>query len=140
MTPLSLFTCWALLATFALVRHYPQDTGRLLLGAGRTDTMTTTTRPEDMLQAAFMDLTTGEAIFPEQQDSIANVVADAIVDVKRLRARCERLESALRTADEGMAEVHASPMIDGSDLPRILSHARGVVRAALSREAGKEAK
>lgn len=59
-------------------------------------------------------------------------LTDVLYDrAKAAEAEVERLKSALKVADEGMAEVHASPLIDGSDLPRILAHARGVVRRAL---------
>jgi len=89
-----------------------------------------------VLAAAFL-----AAMTPNQ---IAHIAVHAQSTVQRLQdrndrakaaeAEVERLKAALKVADEGMAEVHASPLIDGSDLPRILAHARGAVRRALGLE------
>ena len=57
----------------------------------------------DLLAAAHADLTTGEALMPEQQDSIANAVADAEADLSALIAERDTLaaqrDAAVRERD-----------------------------------------
>ena len=62
----------------------------------------------DLLLAAHSDLTTGETLSPEQCDSIANAVSDALYDVLGLvgayRDRGNHLRDALRHAERLRAE------------------------------------
>lgn len=85
-------------------------------------------RPESF-RGWIVPLSEVDAYAAQWGDPVAN--KKLITSAPDLLAEVERLKAALKVADEGMAEVHASPLIDGSDLPRILAHARGVVRSAL---------